>query len=162
MLQEVTVRLRFNNECLGAVRKKDCNEMLKDPDGRVMFMPTWWQAVVTYAAKVLNRHQALVKQIDWDPVVDGAVKRFRRYYEPNRYTVHEAFLRGDVIAVHCVVPAELPLDDLWALLQVAGAYKGISPYKPDRKYGTFEVTEIRPRVRVVPKSESRPALGVVQ
>lgn len=167
MLQEVTVRLRFNNECLGAVRKRDCNEMLRDPEGRVMFMPTWWQAIVTYAAKVCNKHQTLVREIDWDPVVDGAPKPFRRYYEPNRFTVHEAFLKGDVIGVNCVIPSGVSIDDLWELMNCAGSYKGISPYKPERKYGTFEVVEIRPRVRVVPKAdppkiEEKPPAEVVQ
>ena len=160
MLQEVTIRLRFNNECLGAVRKRDCNEMLKDPEGRVMFMQTWWQAVISYAAKVLNKHQDLVKQIDWDPLVDGVPKRYKRYYEPGRFTLHEAFLKGDVIGVNCVLPAGISIDDLWSLLQVAGTYKGISPYKPDRKYGTFEVIEIRPRVRSLPCASDEGTLQI--
>jgi hypothetical protein len=160
MLQEVTVRLRFNNECLGAVRKKDCNEMLKDPDGRVMLMATWWQAVIGFAAKVLNRHQDLVKQIEWDPVVTATPKLFRRYYEPGKYTVHEAFLKGDVITVNCVIPSGLNLEDLRTLMQMAGRYKGISPYKPERKYGTFDVLEICPFLRAVSSPEDNATVDV--
>lgn len=152
-LQEVTVRLRFNKECLGAVRKGACNEMLRDPDRRVMFLATWWSAVMRYAAQVVNHHQDLVDKIDWDPIVDGTTKIFRRYYETSRYTLHEAFLAGDIIGVNCVIPSGMTQDAFWQLMTVAGTYRGISPYKPDKKYGTFDVVEIRPRVRNISKED---------
>lgn len=162
MLQEVTIRLRFNHECLGAVRKKDCNEMLKDPDGRVMFLQTWWQAIVGFAAKLLNRHQDLVKEIDWDPIIEGEPKKYRRFYEPGRFTIHEAFLKGDVIRVNCVLPSGLSIEDATVLLQAAGTYKGISPYKPERKYGTFDVLSIKKREREVVKVEGQVTSEAVQ
>lgn len=143
-MQEVMTKLRFNQPCLGNVRKKDQNEMLKDAEGRVLFLPTWWQAVALFAAKVCNKHQELVKQICWDPVVEGLPKHFRRYYEPGKFTVHEAFLPGDVIRIHAVLPDGLPAADFKEILEVAGRYQGICPYKPERKMGTFEVLEVRP------------------
>jgi hypothetical protein len=146
-MQELTVRIRFNNVCLGSVQKKNCNEMLRDPDGRVMFLPTWWRSVTVFAARVLNRHQDLVREIDWDPLVEGTPKMYKRYYKPGRYTLHEAFLCGDAINVHCVIPTGMTVEDLKTIMEVVGTYKGISPYKPDLKYGTFQVVEVVPKVR---------------
>ena len=146
---EVTVRLRFNRHSLGAVRCKKLNKMLRDPEGRVMFLPTWWAVLMRYAAKVLNRHQRLVNDIDWDPIIDGNPTNFRRYYEPNRYTLHEAFHPNDVIGVNAVLPSGLSISDFMQLLDVAGRYKGISPYKPRDKWGTFEVINIVRRKRAL-------------
>ncbi len=147
MCQEVTIRIRFNRECLGAVRKTDLVEMVRDPGGRIMMMPTWWTAITVYAAKVLNRHQDLVRQIDWDPIISGTPKLFRRYYGGTRFVLHEAFLKGDEISVHCVMPTGMTVSDLQGLMEVAGTYKGISPYRSDQKYGTFTVSSVAPRVR---------------
>ena len=165
-MQEVTVRIQFNQPCPGDVKRPDGKNhilsMRRDPEGRVMFLPTWWAGIIRYAAKVLNRHQAAVKRIRWDPVVDGVPKKWRRYFPtpPDkadarpRYALHEAFLPGDTIGVNCVLPDELTTDDLWQLMDVAGSYKGISSYKPDEGYGTFRVNEVRSRKRstaVTPK-----------
>jgi hypothetical protein len=142
-MQEVVSKLQFNQPCLGNVRKKDRNEMLKDPMGRVMILPTWWQALATFAARLHNRHQDKVKEIDWDPIVEGCVKDFRRYYAPGKFTVHEAFLPGDVIRVRAVLPDGISPQDFQEILVIAGRYKGICPFKPERKMGTFEVLEVR-------------------
>lgn len=144
---EVTARLRFNNFSLGAVRCRNLNKMLRDPEGRVMYMPTWWAALMRYAAKVLNRHQQLVGQIDWDPIIDGTPRNYRRYYGPSRYTLHEAFYPGDEIGVNAVLPSGIIISDFTQLLDVAGRYRGISPYKPKDKWGTFEVANVTRRRR---------------
>jgi len=158
---EVTVRLKFNQVCPGDVKRPDGKNfilaMRRDPEGRVMFLPTWWAGITRYAAKVLNRHQASVKKIRWDPVVDGNPRRWRRYLplpsnKPDarpRYAIHEAFMPGETIGVNCVLPSDIAMDDLWQLLDIAGTYKGISSYKPDEGYGTFKVEEIRKRKRTV-------------
>jgi len=139
---EIEVTLQFNQHSLGDCRHKKISRMLRDPNGRVMFLPTWWQALMRYAAKVVNRHHDDVNDIDWAPVVDGETTEFKRYYAQGRYTVHEAFFPGDKIVVHAVLPHTIPVEDFRELLSTAGKYRGISPYKPDR-YGTFEVIDVR-------------------
>ncbi len=166
-MQEVTIRIRFNQVCPGACRRKEdsnvIHAMQRDPEGNVMFLPTWWASLARYASKVLNRHQKAVKQIRWDPVVDGTPRKWRRYFpvpedKPNvrpRYALHEAFMPGSVIGVNCVLPREISPDDLWQILDVAGAYRGISPYKSNEGYGTFQVVSIRERRRSIKqKAES--------
>jgi hypothetical protein len=89
----------------------------------------------------MNRHHAAVRDIDWDPIIEGTPREYKRFYAPSRYTVHEAFFPGDKIVVHAVVPASLPLEDFSELLRIAGRYKGISPYRKG-PYGTFDVVDI--------------------
>jgi hypothetical protein len=66
-----------------------------------------------------------------------------------KYALHEAFLSGSVIGINCVLPRDISLDDLWQLLDIAGTYKGISPYKPNEGFGTFRVVSIRKRKRII-------------
>jgi hypothetical protein len=164
-MQEVTIRLRFNRECLGAARRvkhsgdfeKIIYSMPRDPGGRVMFLPTWWSLIVQYASKVANLGQGLVRKIDWDPIIDGHLyPSWRRIVVTarddragrTRYCSHEAFRPGDIIGVNAVLPDGLSVDDLYELLSVAGTYKGISPFQKDGEvYGTFEVLSVRPTVR---------------
>lgn len=122
-----------------------------------MYMPTWWAALMRYAAKILNRHQRLVEQIDWDPVIDGTPRSYRRYYEQSRYTLHEAYYPGDEIGVNAVLPPGLSISDFTQLLDVAGRYRGVSPYKPKDKWGTFEVTNVTRRRRNLSPEEEDPA-----
>lgn len=148
---EVRIQLRFNQHSLGDRRTKQLNQMLRDPDGRVMFMPTWWKALMRYAAQVVNRHHDAVKDIDWAPVIEGTPREYKRFYAPQKFTLHEAFFPGDEIIVHAVLPTELPIDDFKELLEVAGKYRGISPYRKDQKYGTFDVIAVTRRIRTKPK-----------
>jgi hypothetical protein len=146
---EVQAKLRFNNYCLGNRRHKRANRMLRDPEGRVIFMPMWWQSLMRYAAKVLSRHHKIVDLIDWDPVIDGQTKMYRRYYgNEERFQPHEAFFPGDIIGVNAVLPTELSISDFSQLLDIAGRYKGMSPYGGEKKYGTFEVMDVQKRKRV--------------
>ena len=144
-MREVEAVLQFDQHCLGDCRQRKISRMLRDPKGRVMFLPTWWQALMRYAAKVVNRHHNAIKAIDWDPVVTGETKEFKRFYTQGRYTIHEAFLPGDTIGVRAVLPAELAIDDFKELLRVAGRYRGISPYRRGKQYGTFQVVEVKER-----------------
>jgi len=154
-MQEVQIRLRFNRECLGAAKRKTNSDQiiygfLRDSNRRVMFLPTWWGSLMHYAAKVVNCAHKLVGQINWDPVVDAPPnKTFRRYLNRgDRYALHEAFLSGTVIGVKAVLPDGLTIDEFQELLEVSGAYRGISHYQPkDDNYGTFEVESISPTIR---------------
>jgi hypothetical protein len=160
-MEEVAIRLRFNRPCLGAAKRGDGNRtvfrMARDPAGRVMFMPSAWQGVMRYAAKLANRHQSAVKAIDWNPIVDGEPKPdWRRTIVAQtgatglragrtHYALHEAFCPGDVIGVTAVIPDGMSIDDLWRLLEIVGTYKGFSPFNNDtEKFGTFEVISIKP------------------
>lgn len=167
-MQEVSIRLRFIRECLGsAKRRKSVKDqvvfrMPRDPRGRVMFLPTWWGSIMTYAAKVHNLGHASVRKIDWDPIVDGAPRQgWRRIITPPsedpkgraRYAVHEAFHPGDVIGVKAVLPDGLGIDEFQELLTIAGTYKGVSPYQPSgENYGTFEVVSVKQAVRKIQNS----------
>ena len=125
------------------------HKMLHAPDARVMFLPTWWEHLMAFAAQVLGRHHGAIKKINWDPVIDGVPQEFKRFYAEGRYTLHEAFLVGDQVTVRAVIPSGLAIDDFAELLQVAGQYRGISPYRKDKRYrfGTFEVLSVQKRVR---------------
>lgn len=164
-MHEVTIRLRFNRECLGAARRHKGPKsvifcMDRDPAGRVMFMPGAWLSVMRYAAKLRNQHHELVKKIDWDPIIVGEPRPgWRRTIVDGggqgqgerkriRYAVHEAFRSGDVISVNAVLPDGLETEDFWGLLDIAGRYRGFSPFNNDSdKYGTFEVISIDRRAR---------------
>lgn len=161
-MQEVTIRLRFTRECLGAVRFRNRRGRIKyvmprDPRGRVMFLPSMWQSLLKYAAQVASRYGALVPHINWSPTIDGlpspdwqrtTVSAREDPKGRRRYTVHEAFGPGTVIGVNAVLPKGLSIDAFTELLTLAGTYKGISPFQfPDTSFGTFEVVSVNPTVR---------------
>lgn len=161
-MQEVQIRLRFNRECLGAVRRKTRRgqtvfRLPRDARGRVMFLPTWWAGLMCYAATVANRAHKLVRKIDWDPIVDGSPRcDWRRTVVSaredtrgrERYALHEAFPPGSIIGVRAVLPSGLTVDEFQELLVVAGTYRGISPFQEDcERFGTFEVVTVTPTIR---------------
>ncbi len=171
-MQEVTIRLRFNRECLGYAKgqtrkSKVIYRMPRDSHQRVMFLPSWWRSRFRYAATVVGRCGNMVKQINWDPIVDGNLSEWKRTIKtPNntdrrkrpRYALHEAFRPGDMIGINAVLPAKMSLDDFTELLTVVGTYKGISPFQDDEEtYGTFEVVSVHPTVRSRAKPEEVPA-----
>ena len=143
-MQEIRITLCFTQHCLGDCRYKNKSKMLRDPNGRVMLLASWWTALMRYAAEVFNGHHEAVKEIDWDPIVEGETSEYKRFYGPGKFTVHEAFLPGDRVVVCAVVPTDIPLDDFAEMLRIAGKYRGISPYRKDRQYGTFTVNTVEP------------------
>ena len=164
-MQEVSIRLRFLRECLGSAKRQNGRGqtvfyMLRDPQKRIMFLPTWWHSLMAYAAKVRNLGQQLVSGINWDPHVDGSVRGdWRRIVVPAsrdskqraRYALHEAFPPGSVIGVNAVIPDGLSIEALQDLLSVAGTYRGISPFRSqDENYGTFEVVSVKRTARQTP------------
>lgn len=156
-MQEVMVKLRFNRVCLGAAKRRRHGQVYfgfdRDPENRVMFMPSAWLSVMRYAAKLANKHYSAVQKIDWCPLVEGTPRNdWRRTIVSNQgadtrahYAVHEAFQPGDVIIVSCVIPDEITFADFEQLLEIVGKYKGFSPFNnATEHYGTFEVISIDP------------------
>lgn len=149
-VREVVARIRFLSPCLGNARRKTGQgilySMMRDLDGRVIFLPTWWNAISRFASRVQNRHQEAVSRIHWNVTVDGSPGKFKRFLTKTksngqqRYALHEAFLTGCEIRISCVLPSEITVEDFRELLSVAGRYRGISPFKPDT-YGRFEVVD---------------------
>lgn len=107
------------------------------------------------ASQLLGKHQSTVGKIFWDVQVDGQPRKnrfYRRYSSSGKYAEHEAFFPGDSIGINCAVPATISPDDLLSLMEIAGRYCGISPYKP-RKYGFFEIVSVRQRRIHTPESD---------
>jgi hypothetical protein len=157
-MQEVTLVLRFTRHCLGGtqldlVRTRGLFSFPRDSANRVVFPPSWWRSVARFGAQVLNVPTELIERVEWSPFVDGTVNRWRRILPQRqsgnarqRYAVHEAFLSGDTVCVHCVVPTGLDLAVFQTVMNLAGEYKGVSPFKPG-DYGKFEVTAVTLRQR---------------
>lgn len=178
-MQEVTIRLRFLRDCLGAAQRRKQRgqfsttvfQMPRDPRERIMFLPTWWGRIVEYAAIVANRGQGLVRKINWDPIVDGRPCHIRRTVVPasqdprgrKRYALHEGFRAGTIIGINAVIPDGLTIEDLEELLTLAGRYRGISPFRSEEEcYGTFEVISICRTVRSkrkAPPETNTPSTG---
>jgi len=156
-MTEVTITVRFNRVCLGAAKKKKHGHVVfcfdRDPERRVMFMPSAWLSCMRYAATVANRHYDAVKHIDWCPVVYGLPRTDWRRTIVNQaatetrthYAVHEAFQPGDCITLSAVLPDTISIADFEHLLTLVGKYRGFSPFNnKQEKYGTFEVISITP------------------
>lgn len=171
-MRELSVRIKFTSPCLGKVKKhhrvqgKLRNHFLlpRNPEGKIVFMNTWWQAVLAQAARILCRHYGEVKKIRFAMEVDGKPRtleegevtdersgksrtvlkgHYHRYYEESRFSKHEAFFPGTVVGLTCVVPQTIGDEDFRRLMELAGKYSGISPGLPG-KFGFFTVESIRP------------------
>ena len=147
-MRELAVRLRFTKHSLGNVKARDRSGKFilpRNSDGFVIFLASWHKANMRFAASLLGRHQDEVGKIHWDIAVDGSVRKdkwYRRYYRTQggrrRYSLHEAFFPGQTVGINCVVPDKISDDDFWRLKNIAGTYRGLSPWKPG-EYGFFEV-----------------------
>jgi hypothetical protein len=151
-MRELTVTIRFTKASLGSVKQDDEFFLPRSPSGRITFLASWHKANLRFASKVLNIHQSECENICWNIEIEGVPHesaRYRRYYKTNngksRYSVHEAFFAGDLIAIHCVVPSTISDGDFSRLMSTAGQYKGLSPWKPG-EFGFFEVVKIAPRL----------------
>lgn len=167
-MRELTIRIEFTSPSLGNVKRKDSTRlsgrflMLRSPnDGPVLFLPTWWQANMRFAAAVLGRYQSDVKQIHWDAAVEGnprqketkngVVPAWYPVYRPSkaagkkrRYSLHEAFYEGQVVGINAIVPPSISDVVFHRLMDLIGRYQGISPYKPG-EFGRFRVVSLQPR-----------------
>jgi hypothetical protein len=161
-MRELTIRIRFTVPCLGNVKLRDGSGRFvlpRTPDeSHVMFLASWHNANMRFASELLGRHQDEVQKIGWDIAIDGVVRRRweRRYYtNPSgvqRYAKHEAFFAGQTIGLNCAVPRTISDDDLLQLMNLAGQYRGLSPWRPG-EYGLFEVVSITGRRRTAPPAD---------
>ena len=154
-VRELTVRIRFLSPCLGNQKLSDGSGRFvfqRNPNGGIIFLPSWHSANMRMAAQLLNRYQGDVTEIHWDINVDGTLREnpwYKNYYRSPksnkmRYSLHEAFLEGQIIGLNCIVPSKIKEEDFWLLMGKAGQYKGLSPWKPG-EFGFYEVVSIRPR-----------------
>lgn len=153
-MRELTIRLRFTKHSLGNVKARDGSGKFlfpRNPRGFITFLSSWHRVNLHFASQILGRHQDEVNKISWDIQVDGHIRHngfYRRYYVNDQgkkhFCLHEAFIPGQIVGINCVVPSIISDDDFWRLMQLAGQYRGISPWKPG-EYGFFEVESIRPR-----------------
>ncbi len=150
-MRELTVRIRFTRPSLGNVKDAKTGSFLLPRDtskSSVIFLPTWHKANFRFAAQLLGRLYDEVNQILWHLRVDGmpAEQWFRRYggSGKRRYALHEAFFDGQEIGINCAVPSRIDDGDFWRLMQIAGQYKGLSPWKPG-EWGSFDVVGLLPR-----------------
>ena len=174
-MQEVKVLLRFTTPCLGAVKRYRnglgtvfCFE--RTPGGQVMFPQTWWRAILVHAARIKNIPVTPIRHIEWSPAIDGSPRPWQRYLQDSDrpegarrvYAVHEAFMPGRDIGVECVLPVDLTVSTFAALMETAGKFRGISPYKPG-EYGRFTVVSVQVAGRAIPQGDviqnSEPAGG---
>jgi hypothetical protein len=141
---EVIASLRFNTPCLGNVRRPDRDLMERDPDGMVIFMPTWWRFAFRDAARMLNRFQKQVDCIKPALAVEGEVKVFSRQFgeRPEDYKEHEAFIAGDTLVCRFMLDG-IKLGSFRELLETVGKYQGMSPYGFKDGFGRFSVMEVR-------------------
>ena len=154
-MRELTVRIRFLSPSLGNQKSQDGSGRFvfqRNPSGGVIFLPSWHNANMRMASQLLNRHQKEVQDIHWDINVDGALREepwYKNYYrsprsDKLRYSLHEAFLEGQIVGLNCIVPTAISEEAFWRLMGKAGQYKGLSPWKPG-EFGFYEVVSIRPR-----------------
>ena len=141
---EVKVRLRFTTPSLGNVRSETLDRMMRDPEGDVIFLQSWWRAVLSYGAQAYNRYEKDIDLVQTDTKVKGELSTFRRYYKPNEFKMHEAFLAGAEIEVRFCLPRAIGPEEIKELLTLAGRYVGVSPYGHKQDYGRFLVLSVEP------------------
>ena len=141
---QVTATIRFLTPSLGNCRNERRDKMLRDQQGRVLYLQSWWRAGLGYAAQALSRFEPDVINIQADPVVEGHPEIYRRYYSESGFKEHEAFLAGAEMKVKFCLPNRISPEDFKELLTVAGRYVGISPYGYRHDFGRFEVVTVEP------------------
>ncbi len=140
---KVTVTLRFESPCLGAVRGRGPDAFPRNADGQVIFMNSWWISLLQFGAQGMGAYFSEIKDVYFDLVVSGVVGTYRRYYKGTEFTEHEAFLAGTCVSVAARIPSQLGTDGLAALLNEAGRFRGLSPYGWRDGWGRFSVVEVR-------------------
>lgn len=161
-MRELSIRIRFTSPCLGndkkirtirdqgrKKRRRSCFLFSRTGDGKVVFMPQWWTALLRDAAQVHGALYEEVKQIQFSLEIDGNPRPipeqfYKRYYESDKFSLYEAFFAGDCIGVNCLVPPSITDDELWRLLHIAGEYYGICPVRMP-EFGRFKVVHIQRR-----------------
>lgn len=160
-MRELEVRIQFTTPCLGndkkfrtersrgRQKKRSFFLFSRTSGGKVILMPQWWAALLRDAAQLLGRFHNEVSKIRFALEVDGSPRPvpgefYKRFYDSDRFSPHEAFFAGDQIGVSCAVPPTISDDDFWRLMELAGKYYGMSPYR-DKEFGRFRVVKIERR-----------------
>ena len=155
-MRELSVSIQFTSPSLGNEKEHSTGRFRfqRSPgrEGQILFLATWQHANVKMAADMLGRHQSAVKRICWDIAVDAELQEkclTQCFYTKTpggreRWSLHESLMAGQVIGINCVVPHDIDDQDFWALMSIAGKYRGLSPWQPG-KYGHYEVQSIRAR-----------------
>lgn len=150
-MRELTFTIKFNTPSLGNQKDKNGTfRFQRNPSGKIIFLPTWHQSNMRFASQMLSKHHELVSKICWNIDVDvqlrpdSFTKVFYTKGNSSRYSLHESILAGQNASINCVVPKEISEQDFWQLLQLAGQYKGLSPYRPG-EYGHYDVVSINIR-----------------
>lgn len=141
---EVTARIQFTRPCLGNVRKPDFDRLLRDPDGEVIFLATWWRAALAKAARALNKYHSLVDKIRPALPVRGPISHIKRWYgDSGAFKIHEGFDAGAVVTAQFLLPSGMTMDQFTELLETVGLYVGVSPYGwQSGDWGQFKVLEV--------------------
>lgn len=157
-MRELSVRLKFVTPCLGNAKQPKSGfyffQRSHGHERKILFLASWHRANMRVASQMLGRYQSAVEQICWDIEIDGVLRAncMTRHFLPKtasgrtRYSVHEAFFPEQEITINCAVPAEIDDSGFWTLLQLAGKYRGLSPFRP-RDYGRYEVVSVCARRR---------------
>lgn len=141
---EVTATLQFTRPCLGNVRRPDYDRMNRDPDGNVIFLPSWWRAAFAQAAKAISKYYKFVDMIHPGLPVTGKLSRVKRYYGAKKFKVHEGFDVGTTVTVNFLIPSGLSQSEFAELLEATGSYIGMSPYGwKTGMYGHFKLLGVR-------------------
>jgi hypothetical protein len=119
--------------------------MLRNAEGSVIFLQSWWRCSLRYAANAIGRWQRDVEQVQADPVVNGQTSIYKRYWNDNSFKEHEAFLAGTTVDVNFLLPSEIGLDDFKRIMETAGRYAGLSPYGYKQDFGRFQVLSVTRR-----------------
>lgn len=159
-MRELSTVIEFVAPCLGDRKMPDGKFVfLRDTSDKIMFMPSWHYANMRMAAKLLNRHQDEVRKIRWHITIDGEPqtnrwhRTFRKQGTKTQFVLYEAFQPGERVTIYAAVPASIPNTDFELLMQKAGEYCGLSPWKPG-EYGFFKVISVLPRYATEGSSES--------
>lgn len=167
-MRELSVRIKFTNPSFGNEKNQKTGRFTfqRSPgqEGKILFLATWHQSNMKLAAEMMGRHQDAVQKICWDIEVDAELRDKcleRCYYKKSlngreRWSTHESLVRGQTICINCVVPHDIDDTDFWTLMQIAGKYRGLSPWQPG-KYGQYEVVSIRARRQQQSPDESAEA-----
>lgn len=159
-MREVLLRVQLTSPALGAARRiggrgQVVFAFLRQPDGRIAIHELRWRSAAIEAATVAGLDQDAVTAVSWDTGVDGAVTYWNRHF-PRRagggsggYARHEALAAGTTVAVRCLLPDALSETDFQRLMEIAGRYHGISPFRP-AEFGRFRVLDVRAAAAVVP------------
>jgi len=155
-MRELSIKIKFTNPSLGNEKDQRTGRFnfQRSPgkDGKILFLASWHQSNMRFAAEMLGKHYTDIDKICWDIEIDGEVRDkclARCYYRKKpggkeRWSTHESLVKGQTIVINCAVPASIDEEDFWSLMSIAGRYKGLSPWQPG-KYGHYEVVSIRQR-----------------